>query len=114
MPKLYFVSESDISKAQLIAYLSKHLAKYKVPKHFEKVDTLPYTSTGKLQRISCIEDDLMKLTALHFYKYSEPFKSQIVTPKVTLTHRDCLFIELIDDKGNAYFGEMQRFSNRLV
>ena len=48
--KLYFVSESDISKAQLIAYLSQHLAKYKVPKHFEKVDTLPYTSTGKLQR----------------------------------------------------------------
>ena len=50
VPKLYFVSESDISKAQLIAYLSQHLAKYKVPKHFEKVDTLPYTSTGKLQR----------------------------------------------------------------
>ncbi len=23
-------------------------------------------------------------------------------PKVTLTHRDCLFIEFIDDKGNAY------------
>ncbi|MEZ2093296.1 hypothetical protein QUC38_18660, partial [Staphylococcus aureus] len=35
---------------QLIAYLSQHLAKYKVPKYFEKVDTLPYTSTGKLQR----------------------------------------------------------------
>ena len=50
VPKLYFVSESDISQAQLIAYLSQHLAKYKVPKHFEKVDTLPYTSTGKLQR----------------------------------------------------------------
>lgn len=50
VPKLYFVSENDISKAQLIAYLSQHLAKYKVPKHFEKVDTLPYTSTGKLQR----------------------------------------------------------------
>lgn len=50
VPKLYFVSESNISKAQLIAYLSQHLAKYKVPKYFEKVDTLPYTSTGKLQR----------------------------------------------------------------
>lgn len=50
VPKLYFVSGNDISKAQLIAYLSQHLAKYKVPKHFEKVDTLPYTSTGKLQR----------------------------------------------------------------
>ena len=50
VPKLYFVSESNISKAQLIAYLSQHLAKYKVPKHFEKVATLPYTSTGKLQR----------------------------------------------------------------
>lgn len=50
VPKLYFISENDISKAQLIAYLSQHLAKYKVPKHFEKVDTLPYTSTGKLQR----------------------------------------------------------------
>ncbi|MCE3407560.1 hypothetical protein LB338_14515, partial [Staphylococcus aureus] len=35
--------------------------------------------------------------------------SQIVTPKVTLTHRDCLFIELIDDKGNAYFGECNAF-----
>lgn len=50
VPKLYFVSENDISEAQLIAYLSQHLAKYKVPKYFEKVDTLPYTSTGKLQR----------------------------------------------------------------
>lgn len=50
VPKLYFVSESDISEVQLIAYLSQHLAKYKVPKYFEKVDTLPYTSTGKLQR----------------------------------------------------------------
>lgn len=51
----------------------------------------------------------MKLTALHFYKYSEPFKSQILTPKVTLTHRDCLFIELIDDKGYSYFGECNAF-----
>ncbi|UMT74921.1 o-succinylbenzoate synthase [Staphylococcus roterodami] len=51
----------------------------------------------------------MKLMALHFYKYSEPFKSKIVTPKVTLTHRDCLFIEIIDDKGNSYFGECNAF-----
>ncbi|HCZ1594566.1 TPA: o-succinylbenzoate synthase [Staphylococcus aureus] len=51
----------------------------------------------------------MKLTAVHFYKYSEPFKSKIVTPKVTLTHRDCLFIKIIDDKGNAYFGECNAF-----
>ena len=51
----------------------------------------------------------MKLTALHFYKYSEPFKSQIVTPKVTLTHRDCLFLEIIDDKGYSYFGECNAF-----
>lgn len=51
----------------------------------------------------------MKLTALHFYKYSEPFKSQIVTPKVTLTHRDCLFIELNDDKGMHISGNVTLF-----
>ncbi|CDR21224.1 o-succinylbenzoate--CoA ligase [Staphylococcus argenteus] len=50
VPKLYYISENDIAESPLIAYLSQHLAKYKVPKYFEKVDTLPYTSTGKLQR----------------------------------------------------------------
>lgn len=51
----------------------------------------------------------MQLTALHFYHYSEPFKSVIHTPKITLTHRDCLIIEVFNEKGKSFFGECNAF-----
>ncbi|KOR13359.1 2-succinylbenzoate--CoA ligase [Staphylococcus carnosus] len=55
VPKLYYVSESDIDKNKLQYFLQQELAKYKVPKTYQRVDTLPYTSTGKLKRGSIEE-----------------------------------------------------------
>ncbi|MBO1199208.1 o-succinylbenzoate--CoA ligase [Staphylococcus simiae] len=50
VPKLYYVAKNDISEDDLTAFFNQKLAKYKVPKYFARVTTLPYTSTGKLQR----------------------------------------------------------------
>ncbi|MGX0909542.1 o-succinylbenzoate--CoA ligase [Staphylococcus caprae] len=50
VPVLYFIAENEINKSELVAYFQQNLAKYKVPKAFYQVETLPYTSTGKLQR----------------------------------------------------------------
>src|SRR5699024_5155822 len=50
VPYLYYVSKEKISDDQLLKYFNNNLAKYKVPKHFKRVESLPYTSTGKLQR----------------------------------------------------------------
>lgn len=55
VPKLYYVSESDIDENKLQHFLQQELAKYKVPKTYQRVETLPYTSTGKLKRGSIEE-----------------------------------------------------------
>ena len=43
---------SQVKQLRLMIYkfLQEHLAKYKVPKIYQHVNALPYTSTGKLQR----------------------------------------------------------------
>lgn len=50
VPYLYYVAHEEIDHNLLANYLASNLAKYKVPKGYERVDKLPYTSTGKLQR----------------------------------------------------------------
>ncbi|UXV36022.1 o-succinylbenzoate--CoA ligase [Staphylococcus sp. IVB6181] len=50
VPALYYVSEHSMDEAQLEAFLKEHLAKYKVPKAYQRKTSLPYTSTGKLKR----------------------------------------------------------------
>lgn len=50
VPKLYYVAKNDIPYDAFKAFFNQKLAKYKVPKYFTRVTTLPYTSTGKLQR----------------------------------------------------------------
>ena len=50
VPYLYYVASETITNKHLVAYFQNHLAKYKVPKQFKRVTSLPYTSTGKLQR----------------------------------------------------------------
>ena len=50
VPKLYYVSEAEINEDNLQQYLRRELAKYKLPKTYQRVNTLPYTSTGKLKR----------------------------------------------------------------
>ena len=49
-PYLYYIAEHEIDPQSLQQHLQQHLAKYKIPKSFERVTQLPYTSTGKLQR----------------------------------------------------------------
>ncbi|WP_436948265.1 o-succinylbenzoate--CoA ligase [Staphylococcus xylosus] len=50
VPYLYYIASETITKKHLVAFFENHLAKYKVPKQFKRVTSLPYTSTGKLQR----------------------------------------------------------------
>ena len=50
IPVLYYVASETIEVKDLIDFLQEHLAKYKVPKIYQRVNALPYTSTGKLQR----------------------------------------------------------------
>lgn len=50
VPILYFVASQTINLDELNDYLLQYLAKYKVPKAYFEVESLPYTSTGKLQR----------------------------------------------------------------
>lgn len=50
VPALYYTSEKDINHDALDTFLKEELAKYKVPKYYQQVTTLPYTSTGKLKR----------------------------------------------------------------
>lgn len=50
VPCLYYVAQEEIQELDLKDYLEQHLAKYKVPKVYRRVQALPYTSTGKLQR----------------------------------------------------------------
>lgn len=47
-PILYIVGKPP--EAEMLDYLSSHLAKYKLPKEIRYVQSLPYTSTGKLKR----------------------------------------------------------------
>lgn len=50
VPQLYVVTNSNYDETQFRDFLKVQLAKYKQPKAIETVSSLPYTSTGKLQR----------------------------------------------------------------
>ncbi|POA10373.1 2-succinylbenzoate-CoA ligase, partial [Staphylococcus argensis] len=50
VPQLYVVTKSNYNETQFRDFLNANLAKYKQPKVIEMVASLPYTSTGKLQR----------------------------------------------------------------
>src|ERR1700731_2960714 len=42
--------DADVTEEELIAYLQSHIARFKVPKAIEFVESLPRTSTGKLRK----------------------------------------------------------------
>ena len=46
---------ATLSEAELKAYASQQLAKFKVPRHIRFVDEIPKGATGKLQRIGLAE-----------------------------------------------------------
>ncbi len=41
---------AEVSEAELIAHVQRHIARYKAPKAIEFVAKLPRTSTGKIQK----------------------------------------------------------------
>ncbi|SCS34131.1 o-succinylbenzoate synthase [Staphylococcus caeli] len=51
----------------------------------------------------------MKIVDINFYHYETKFKVPVITPKVTMTSRKVLLIELITEKQNHYFGESNAF-----
>ena len=46
------VPGSDLKETDLEVYCEKHLAKYKVPSHFEFISELPKTIVGKIDKIA--------------------------------------------------------------
>jgi D-alanine--poly(phosphoribitol) ligase subunit 1 len=46
----YVVCKSDLKVAGLKGYLKKHLPDYMIPNHFEKIDEIPLTPSGKADR----------------------------------------------------------------
>lgn len=50
--KAVYAAKHDIDEKALKAYLEKHLAKYKVPRIFEKVEALPRNASGKILKQS--------------------------------------------------------------
>ena len=50
VPVAFVVVSGDVTEEQLTAYCMEHLARYKVPKEFRFVDSLPRTASNKLVR----------------------------------------------------------------
>ena len=51
----------------------------------------------------------MRIQDVHFYYYDAEFKSAIITPKVRLTHRKALIVELVTDTHGSFYGECNAF-----
>ncbi|MGI2329408.1 fatty acid--CoA ligase family protein [Planococcus sp. YIM B11945] len=54
------LKDSSLTEADIEAYCAKHLAKYKVPKHYEILAELPKNTTGKILRRSLKDKALSK------------------------------------------------------
>lgn len=61
----YVVCKSDLEVEGLKHYLKKHLPAYMIPNHFEKIDEMPLTPSGKADRKALPEPVLWKF---HFPK----------------------------------------------
>ena len=51
----------------------------------------------------------MKIKSINLYKYKEAFKSPIITPKIELTERESLFIEIVTHDDQTFYGECNAF-----
>jgi acyl-coenzyme A synthetase/AMP-(fatty) acid ligase len=50
VPVAFVVTDRDVTDDELVATCREHLAPYKVPVAFHRVDALPRTEVGKLRR----------------------------------------------------------------
>ena len=60
----YYFGEKDINVSDLVAHLMKHLPSYMIPSYFKKIDTIPLTPNGKVNRkaLPPFEDNSNKIT----------------------------------------------------
>jgi amino acid adenylation domain-containing protein len=54
----YFVSDKELSNTDLAEHLAKNLPAYMVPSHFVRMEKIPLTSNGKIDRKALPEPDL--------------------------------------------------------
>ena len=61
-PKLFYVTEknADVSEEAMYAFLKAHLEAYKIPKRMERLDQIPRTYNGKIQRNELIRMEQSK------------------------------------------------------
>ena len=53
----------------------------------------------------------MKIVDINYYLYNQSFRVPITTPKVHLTSRKALIIEMITSQGKSFFGECNAFES---
>lgn len=56
VPVAFYVADTDLDEAKLIAFGRQHLAHYKVPKAFYRIDRLPLNAGGKVQRYKLMSE----------------------------------------------------------
>ena len=58
---LYYTADSDIDESALFSHLSQSLATYMVPQAYMRIDALPFTISGKVDRLRlpAIDDSLL-------------------------------------------------------
>lgn len=91
----YYVSTNDIKISKLISYLLKYLPNYMIPAYFKKIDKIPLTPNGKVDRKSLpvIDEDTNielaktkteKIIASVLYNILHTDKIDINTPFLSL------------------------------
>ncbi len=61
----YFVADSDLSPSQLRDYLSATLPEYMIPAHFVRIESIPLSSTGKVDKKALPEPKLDRPSATY-------------------------------------------------
>ncbi len=56
----YLVERTSLDRAALKAHLKERLPEYMVPSHFERIDAIPLTATGKADRKALPEPEVIK------------------------------------------------------
>ena len=91
--------------------LARRLSRLYIPEQICIVDDMPRTGIGKIDRTACEglfrQHIDVKKVVLHRVRlpFSKPFK----TPKETLTYRESVIVEVVDNKGRVGLGECTAF-----
>jgi len=62
----YLVSERELSAAELKTYLGRELPGYMIPSHFLRMESIPLTANGKVDKRSLPAPDISKMTVVEY------------------------------------------------